>query len=87
MAKFNTSIAGGKWKDFMVQPHIDYGDVARYGANAPWQEPELNNWAIPDVIFPAVKRISPQAGAVLGVAIDGSDKAWPGDPAPAVCRP
>jgi Glycosyl hydrolase family 115/Gylcosyl hydrolase family 115 C-terminal domain len=84
MAKFNTSIAGGKWKDFMIQPHIDYGDVARYGPNAPWQEPELNNWAIPDVIFPAVQRISPQAGAVLGVAIDGSDKAWPGDPGPAV---
>ena len=84
MGKFNTSIAGGKWKDFMIQPHIDYGDVARYGPNAPWQEPELNNWAIPDVIFPAVQRISPQAGALLGVAIDGSDKAWPGEQTPAI---
>jgi hypothetical protein len=84
MAKFNTSIAGGKWKDFMIQPHIDYGDVARYGPNAPWQEPELNNWAIPDVIFPAVQRISLQAGAVLGVAIDGSDKVWPDEASPAV---
>jgi len=84
MAKFNTSIAGGKWKDFMVQPHIDYGDVARYGANAPWQEPELNNWAIPDVIFPAVQRITLPAGAVLGVAIDGSDKVWPAEPTQAV---
>jgi hypothetical protein len=84
MTKFNTSIAGGKWKDFMIQPHIDYGDVARYGPNAPWQEPELNNWAIPDIIFPVVQRISLQAGAVLGVAIDGSAKAWPGEPSPAV---
>ena len=84
MAKFNTSIAGGKWKDFMIQPHIDYGDVARYGPNAPWQEPELNNGAIPDVIFPAVQRITLPAGAVLGVAIDGSAKAWPAEQTPAV---
>ncbi|HEX6523123.1 MAG TPA: glycosyl hydrolase 115 family protein [Streptosporangiaceae bacterium] len=80
MTRFNTSIANGKWSNFMLQPHIDYGDVARYGPNAPWQEPELNGTAIPDVIFPAVQRISLQAGAVLGVAIDGSDKAWPGEP-------
>jgi hypothetical protein len=84
MTKFNTSIAGGKWKDFMIQPHIDYGDVARYGPNAPWQEPELNNWAIPDIIFPALQQISLPAGAALGVAIDGSDKAWPGELSPAV---
>jgi Glycosyl hydrolase family 115/Gylcosyl hydrolase family 115 C-terminal domain len=84
MATFNTDIAGGKWKDFMVQPHIDYGDVARYGPNAPWQEPELNNWAIPDIIFPVVQRITLPAGAVLGVAIDGSDKVWPAEPTQAV---
>lgn len=84
MAKFNTSIAGGKWKDFMIQPHIDYGDVARYGPNAPWQEPELNNWAIPDVIFPALQTISLPAGPVLGVAIDGSAKTWPAEQTPAV---
>jgi Glycosyl hydrolase family 115/Gylcosyl hydrolase family 115 C-terminal domain len=84
MTRFNTSIAGGKWKDFMLQPHIDYGDVARYGPNAPWQQPELNNVAIPDIIFPVLQRISLQAGAVLGVAIDGSDKAWPGEPTPAI---
>ena len=84
MAKFNTSIAGGKWKDFMIQPHIDYGDVARYGPNAPWQEPELNNWAIPDIIFPVLQRISLPAGPVLGVAIDGSAKAWPAEQSPAV---
>jgi Gylcosyl hydrolase family 115 C-terminal domain len=76
--KFNTRIAGGKWNLFQVQPHIDYGDVARYGPNAPWQEPELNNWAIPDVIFPAIQRIQLPSGAQMGVAVDGSDAWWPG---------
>ncbi|MGH3415408.1 MAG: glycosyl hydrolase 115 family protein, partial [Actinocrinis sp.] len=76
--KFNSEIAGGKWNLFQIQPHIDYGDVARYGPNAPWQEPELNNWAIPDVIFPAVQRITLPSGAQMGVAVDGSDSWWPG---------
>ena len=49
---YNTTLAGGKWKGWQLQPHIDYGDVARYGPNAPWQQPELNNVALPDVIFP-----------------------------------
>lgn len=80
MTKFNTSIAGGKWKDFQLQPHIDYGDVARYGTDAPWQQPQINNVAIPDVIFPAVRRITLPTGASMGVAIDGSAKAWPGEP-------
>ncbi|WP_377272250.1 glycosyl hydrolase 115 family protein [Peterkaempfera sp. SMS 1(5)a] len=75
--RFNTKIAGGKWDGFQTQPHIDYGDVARYGPNAPWQEPELNNAAIPDVLFPAVKRIELPATAEMGVAIDGSDAWWP----------
>ena len=84
MTFFNTAVAGGKWNNFQLQPHIDYGDVARYGPNAPWQEPELNNVAIPDVLFPAVTRIQLPADAELGVAIDGSAKWWPGEPTPAV---
>ena len=76
--KFNTQVAGGKWNLFQKQPHIDYGDVARYGPNAPWQEPELNNWAIPDVLFPAVQRIQLPAAAQMGVAVDGSASWWPG---------
>ncbi|WP_284749243.1 glycosyl hydrolase 115 family protein [Amycolatopsis sp. RTGN1] len=76
--KYNTGIAGGKWKGFQTQPHIDYGDVARYGPNAPWQQPELNNVALPDVIFPAVRRLSLPSAAALGVAVDGSPQAWPG---------
>ena len=81
-AYYNTTLAGGKWKDFQTQPHIDYGDVARYGPNAPWQQPEINNEALPDVIFPAVRRIDLPAKAELGVAIDGSDKWWPGSSEP-----
>ncbi|GHJ34941.1 glycosyl hydrolase 115 family protein [Streptomyces sp. TS71-3] len=77
MDRFNTKIAGGKWQGFMTQPHIDYGDVERYGPNAPWQQPEIDNVAIPDVLFPAVKRIELPDRAELGVAIDGSAEWWP----------
>ncbi|NEY31667.1 glycosyl hydrolase [Streptomyces sp. PRKS01-65] len=75
---FNKEIAGGKWKDFQLQPHIGYGDVERYGPNAPWQQPELDNVAIPDVLFPAVRRIEVPDTAEMGVAVDGSEQWWPG---------
>ncbi|MEV7098261.1 glycosyl hydrolase 115 family protein [Amycolatopsis sp. NPDC051045] len=78
--KYNTGIAGGKWKGFQTQPHIDYGDVARYGPNAPWQQPEKDNVALPDVIFPAVKRLELPSAAELGVAVDGSEQWWPAAP-------
>jgi hypothetical protein len=81
---YNDTLAGGKWHGFQTQPHIDYGDVARYGPNAPWQQPELDNEAIPDVIFPALQHVDPAAGRQMGVAIDGSDKWWPAEPSPAV---
>jgi hypothetical protein len=82
--RHNHEIAGGKWNNFQLQPHIDYGDVARYGPNAPWQQPEVNNVALPDVIFPALQRIQVPTGADMGVAIDGSDKWWPAEQTPAV---
>jgi hypothetical protein len=81
---YNTELAGGKWKDWQLQPHIDYGDVARYGPNAPWQQPEINNVALPDVIFPAVQRIDVPSAADMGVAIDGSTQWWPASTSPAV---
>ncbi|MFL6078107.1 MAG: glycosyl hydrolase 115 family protein [Mycobacteriales bacterium] len=81
---YNTALAGGKWNGFQTQPHIDYGDVARYGPDAPWQQPQINNVAIPDVIFPAVRRITLPAKADMGVAIDGSDQWWPNATTPAV---
>src|SRR5450756_474478 len=83
-AYYNNTLAGGKWKGFQTQPHIDYGDVARYGPNAPWQQPELNNVALLDVIFPAVKRIQLPGTAEMGVSIDGSDQWWPQAQTPAV---
>jgi hypothetical protein len=84
MSAHYDTLAGGKWRGFQSQPHIDYGDVARYGPNAPWQQPELNGVALPDVVFPAVQRIPVPAGPSMGVAIDGSDTWWPATTAPAV---
>ncbi|MFH7340091.1 glycosyl hydrolase 115 family protein [Streptomyces sp. KHY 26] len=81
---FNNEVANGKWKGFQTQPHIDYGDVARYGPDAPWQQPQIDNAAIPDVIFPAVKRITPDTSSRMGVAVDGSDQVWPGSTAECV---
>ncbi|WP_328455893.1 glycosyl hydrolase 115 family protein [Amycolatopsis sp. NBC_00438] len=79
-AKYNTGVAGGKWNGFQTQPHIDYGDVARYGPNAPWQQPEKDNVALPDVLFPAVRRVPVPSGAEMGVAVDGSEQWWPAAP-------
>ncbi len=84
MDYYNNTLAGGKWNGFETQPHIDYGDVARYGPDAPWQQPQIDNVAIPDVLFPAVKRIDLPDRADMGVAIDGSDKWWPDEKSPAV---
>ncbi|MCP2246009.1 glycosyl hydrolase 115 family protein [Lentzea aerocolonigenes] len=75
--RFNTLVAGGKWRGFQTQPHIGYGDVERYGPNAPWQQPEKDNVALPDEIFPPVQRITVPEGAEMGVAIDGSEQWWP----------
>ncbi|MEE6262490.1 glycosyl hydrolase 115 family protein [Plantactinospora sonchi] len=81
---YNNTLAGGKWQGFQTQPKIGYGDVARYGPNAPWQQPELNNQALPDAFYPHLRRIEVPATAELGVAIDGSEKWWPAEPGPAV---
>ena len=58
--------------------------MARYGPNAPWQQPEMNNVALPDVIFPAVSGSRCRPRAEMGVAIDGSDQWWPNAQTPAV---
>ncbi|MFE1879886.1 glycosyl hydrolase 115 family protein [Streptomyces diastatochromogenes] len=79
--RFNSTVANGKWRGFQTQPHIDYGDVDRYGPNAGWQQPEKDNVALPDVLFPAVRRIEVPEAAELGVSVDGSEDAaewWPG---------
>ncbi|MFJ3423174.1 glycosyl hydrolase 115 family protein [Streptomyces sp. NPDC086082] len=82
--RFNSAVANGKWRGFQTQPHIDYGDVERYGPNAGWQQPEKDNVALPDVLFPAVRRIAVPGAAGLGVAVDGSEAAWPGGTGAAV---
>ncbi|MFJ9371925.1 glycosyl hydrolase 115 family protein [Streptomyces sp. NPDC101455] len=81
--RFNSAVAGGKWAGFQTQPHIDYGDVERYGPNARWQQPEKDNVALPDVLFPAVRRIEVPGAAGLGVSVDGASGSeagawWPG---------
>ena len=86
-AYYNTTLAGGKWKGFQLQPKIGYGDVERYGPNAPWQQPELNNVALPDVIYPYLQRIERPGRPDLGVAVDGSDKWWPAERSVRRCCP
>jgi len=72
-AYYNTELAGGKWRDWQLQPKIGYGNVARYGPNAPWQQPEKNNVALPDEIYPYLKRIEVPVAAAMGVDLDGGD--------------
>ncbi|MFC6082464.1 glycosyl hydrolase 115 family protein [Sphaerisporangium aureirubrum] len=76
-AYYNNDLAGGKWNGWQLQPKIGYGDIARYGPNAPWQQPEQNNVALPDAFYPYLKRIEVPSGADMGVALDGSEQWWP----------
>ncbi|NUT49518.1 MAG: glycosyl hydrolase [Saccharothrix sp.] len=69
---YNTVLAGGKWTGWQSQTKFGYGDKARYGNNAGWQEPPA-----PDQIYPAVQRVTVPAGAEMGVAVDGSLEWWP----------
>jgi hypothetical protein len=81
---YNNTLAGGKWHGFQTQPKIGYGDIERYGPNAPWQQPERDHRALPDEVYPAVRRIDLPDRAELGVAIDGSANWWPDEQPPAV---
>lgn len=55
------SINNGKWDHMMDQTHIGYTN---------WQQPDKNS-------MPEVVRIPPNRGAALGVAVEGSETAWP----------
>ncbi|MEU8173221.1 glycosyl hydrolase 115 family protein [Microbispora hainanensis] len=81
---YNETLAGGKWHGFQTQPKIGYGDVERYGPNAPWQQPEIDDVVLPDAFYPRLKRIEVPRAAGMGVAIDGSDAWWPAETSPAV---
>ncbi|GIE97395.1 glycosyl hydrolase 115 family protein [Paractinoplanes rishiriensis] len=72
---YNNVLAGGKWCGWQIQPKIGYGDVARYGPDAPWQQPERDAIALPDEIYPHLRRITVPEAADMGVALDGGDPA------------
>jgi hypothetical protein len=55
-------IAKGKWNHMMSQTRIGFTS---------WQDPKTN-------ILPKLTEVKPVEGASLGVAIEGSDSAWPG---------
>lgn len=60
---YNNVLAGGKWNHMMDQTHIGY---------TYWQQPEENR-------MPEVKEIELLAEPKMGVAIEGSEKWWPGE--------
>lgn len=67
---YNTRLAGGKWAGWQTQPKIGYGNAARY-TNASWQQPQTDNHvALPDEIYPHLKRIDVPATASMGVDAD-----------------
>lgn len=59
--QYNKGIANGKWNHMMDQTHIGY---------TYWQQP-------PNDVMPEVKIIHIPEAAAMGVAIEGSDNAWP----------
>jgi hypothetical protein len=84
-AYYNDTLAGGKWKGFQTQPKIGYGGPY---PNSSWQQPQRERGQpMPDFIWPALERPALKANAELGVAIDGSDKVWPGAAAEAAVLP
>ena len=63
-------LLGGKWDHMMDQLHIGYTS---------WNDPKTN-------VMPEVKEITPKQGAYFGVAVEGSETAWPGGSATATLR-
>jgi hypothetical protein len=59
---FNHTFLNGKWDHMMDQTHIGY---------TTWQQPPRNN-------MPPVGEVQPRPGADMGVAVEGSTNAWPG---------
>jgi hypothetical protein len=56
-----------KWNHMMDQTHIGYTS---------WNDPKTN-------VMPEVKEIPSKEGAHLGVAVEGSERSWPGSSTPA----
>jgi Glycosyl hydrolase family 115/Gylcosyl hydrolase family 115 C-terminal domain len=64
MNYFNNKFAGGKWDHFMDQPFIGYTS---------WNQPNKNNL---DAIN--LSKINVPDSALMGIAVEGSENAWPG---------
>lgn len=64
MGYFNRELAGGKWNHFMDQTHLGYTN---------WQDPPTNSLRAIDL-----KVVDVPDSAIMGVAIEGSESAWPG---------
>ena len=60
---YNRTLARGKWNHMMDQTHIGY---------TYWQEPPSNS-------MPKVAEVKPSAAPQMGIAIEGSTSAWPGE--------
>jgi hypothetical protein len=70
MDHFNTVFQGGKWNHFMDQPHLGY---------TTWRDPPRNSLAaIP------LREINVPEAAAMGIAVEGSESAWPGATNPLV---
>jgi hypothetical protein len=64
MGHFNRTLVNGKWDHFMDQTHLGYTG---------WQDPPTNSLrAIP------LLEIEVPGPAAMGVAVEGSEEAWPG---------
>jgi len=62
---YNGPMSNGKWKNMMSDIHIGYTS---------WQMPRESK-------LPEVKEVKPLAEPTMGVAVEGSEAAWPGDQA------
>ncbi len=65
MAYYNNIYADGRWKHFMDQPHLGYTG---------WRDPPENSLKAIEL-----KEIIPSDKPSMGIAIEGSDKSWPGN--------
>jgi len=66
---YNQTMSGGKWNHFMDQLHIGYvGWHDTFGKNT----------------LPELKNVTPVPAGSLGIAIEGSNDAWPGAKAEAI---
>jgi hypothetical protein len=64
--RWDRDLAGGKWRHFMDQTHIGYTS---------WQQPDAN-------AMPGVAELEVPDAAVPAVAVEGSERAWPGADGP-----